>query len=271
MGGASEWVERVDTSVAHPARRYDYWLGGKDNFAADRESGDAIAAAFPAIRTAVVENRAFMRRVVRVLAGEHGIRQFLDIGTGIPTSPNVHEVAQGVAADSRVVYVDNDPIVLAHARALLTSSPQGATAYVDADLRDPERILADPSLRATIDLARPVALILVAVVHFLPDDDRPYDIVRTLLGALAPGSFLVMSHATTDGLAPELAAQIQSGRHGPGKLRDKAEFTAFLDGLDVLEPGVVSVSDWRAQDELDPRPGFDEVAVWGAVGRKTSG
>ncbi|WP_433604039.1 SAM-dependent methyltransferase [Dactylosporangium sp. CA-139114] len=267
----SEWIERVDTTVAHPARRYDYWLGGKDNFAADRESGDAIAAAFPAIRTAVVENRAFMRRVVRVLAAEHGIRQFLDIGTGIPTSPNVHEVAQGVAADARVVYVDNDPIVLAHARALLTSAPEGATAYVDADLRDPERILGDPALKATIDLSRPVALILVAVVHFLPDTDEPYGIVERLLGALAPGSFLVMSHATTDGLAPELAAQIQAGRHGPGKLRDRAEFARFLEGLDLLEPGIVSVAEWRAEGEPGPRPTFDEVAVWGAVGRRTTG
>ncbi|GAA2333598.1 SAM-dependent methyltransferase [Dactylosporangium salmoneum] len=268
MAGTSDWTDRVDTSVAHPARRYDYWLGGKDNFAADRESGDAIAAAFPAIRTAVVENRAFLRRAVRVLAQEHGIRQYLDIGTGIPTSPNLHEVAQRTDAGARVVYVDNDPIVLAHARALLTSAPEGATAYVDADLRDPDAILADPALRATLDLSRPVALMLVAVVHFLPDSDRPYDIVGKLLGTLAPGSFLVMSHATTDGLAPELAAQIQAGRHGPGKLRDRAEFARFLDGLDVLEPGIVSVAEWRAAGEPEPRPAFDEVAVWGAVARK---
>ncbi|MFG2044119.1 SAM-dependent methyltransferase [Dactylosporangium sp. NPDC048998] len=268
MSGASDWTERVDTTVAHPARRYDYWLGGKDNFAADRESGDAIAAAFPAIRTAVVENRAFLRRVVRVLAEEHGIRQYLDIGTGIPTSPNVHEIVQGIAPESRVVYVDNDPIVLAHARALLTSSQEGATAYVDADLRDPDTILADQALLATLDLTKPVALILVAVVHFLPDSEDPYGIVSRLLGALAPGSFLVMSHATTDGLAPELAKQIQAGRHGPGKLRDRAEFTQFLDGLEVLEPGIVSVAEWRAAGEPEPRPTFDQVAVWGALARK---
>ncbi|WP_432824816.1 SAM-dependent methyltransferase [Dactylosporangium sp. CA-092794] len=268
VSGASDWTERVDTTVAHPARRYDYWLGGKDNFAADRESGDAIAAAFPHIRTAVVENRAFLRRAVRDLVRDHGIRQFLDIGTGIPTSPNVHEIVQGVAPESRVVYVDNDPIVLAHARALLTSSPEGATAYVDADLREPERILADPALRSTVDLSKPVALILVAVVHFLPDEDDAHGIVRRLVDALAPGSYLVFSHATTDGLAPELTAQIQAGRHGPGKLRDRAEFAQFVGGLELLEPGIVSVAEWRSAGEPEPRPTFDQVAVWGAVAYK---
>ncbi|WP_433199996.1 SAM-dependent methyltransferase [Dactylosporangium sp. CS-047395] len=268
---ASDWTGRAGTDLAHPARRYDYWLGGKDNYAADRESGDAIAAAFPAIRTAVVENRAFLRRVVRTLAAQYGIRQFLDIGTGIPTSPNVHEVAQEVAPAARVVYVDNDPIVLAHARALLTGAPEGATAYVDADLRDPHRIVADKALKATLDLTRPVALMLVAVVHFLPDDDKPHELVADLLAELAPGSFLVMSHATTEGLDPELAAQIQEGRHGPGRLRDRDEFARFMTGLDLLDPGIVSVAEWRAQDEPRPRPAFEEVAVWGAVGRKAAG
>ncbi|WP_433040388.1 SAM-dependent methyltransferase [Dactylosporangium sp. CS-033363] len=267
----SPWSGRVAIADAHPARRYDYWLGGTDNYPADRESGDAIAAAFPAIRTAVVENRSFLRRAVRTLAAQYGIRQFLDIGTGIPTSPNVHEVAQETAPESRIVYVDNDPIVLAHARALLTSSAEGATAYVDADLRDPHRIVADKSLKATLDLSRPVALILVAVVHFLPDDDKPYEVVADLLGALAPGSFLVMSHATTEGLDPELAAQIQEGRHGPGRLRDRDEFARFMGGLDLLDPGIVSVAEWRAGDEPQPRPAFEEVAVWGAVGRKAAG
>jgi hypothetical protein len=268
VSGESDWMSRVDTSLAHPARRYDYWLGGKDNFAADRASGDAIAAAFPGIRTAVVENRAFMRRAVRTLAGEHGIRQFLDIGTGIPTSPNVHEVVQGVDPASRVVYVDNDPIVLAHARALLTSTPQGATAYVDADLRAPERILADLSLRRTIDLSRPIALILVAVVHFIPEEDDAHDIVARLVDTLAPGSYLVMSHATTDGLAPQLAADIAAGRHGPGRLRNRQEFSQFFDGLQLLEPGIVSVAEWRAGSEPQPRPAASDVAVWGAVGHK---
>jgi S-adenosyl methyltransferase len=146
----------INTSVAHPARRYDYWLGGKDNFPADQASGDAIEAAFPTIRMTVMENRRFLVRAVRFLAGELGIRQFLDIGTGIPTSPNVHEVAQSIAPDSRVVYVDNDPIVLAHARALLRSGPQGATAYMDADLREPDKILQQPDLLRTLDLSQPV-------------------------------------------------------------------------------------------------------------------
>ena len=179
--------DRIDTTVPHPARRYNYWLGGKDNFQADRESGDAMAAAFPTIRTSALENRRFLQRAVGYLAREAGIRQFLDIGTGIPTANNTHEVAQAVAPESRVVYVDNDPIVLAHARALLTSSPEGATAYIDADLRDPEKILAHPELQRTIDLSQPVGLMLVAVLHFVPDGDDPYALVRRLLDALPAG------------------------------------------------------------------------------------
>jgi hypothetical protein len=260
-------VPFIDSSVMHPARRYDYWLGGKDNFAADRESGDAIAEKFPAIRTAVVENRRFLRRAVAYLSREAGIRQFLDIGTGLPTASNTHEVAQSIAPDSRIVYVDNDPLVLAHARALLTSDPAGATAYVDADLRDTDRILADPTLRAVIDLNRPVALMLLAILHFLPESDDPYAIVRHLTGSLPSGSYLVASHATSDYLPPELVSDISAGRHGQGRLRTRAEIAGFFDGLEVIEPGVVPVAEWRAGDEPQPRPSAAETAMYAGVAR----
>jgi len=258
---------RIDTSVAHPARRYDYWLGGKDNFAADRESGDAIAAKFPAIRIAVVENRRFLRRAVTFLAEDAGIRQFLDIGTGLPTANNTHEVAQSIAPESRIAYVDNDPLVLAHARALLSSSPEGATAYVDADLREPEKILNDPDLRRTLDFSQPVALMLLAILHFIPDEDDPYRIVARLADPLPAGSYLVISHATSDYLPPALVAEIGAGRHGQGRLRTEAEFTRFFDGLDVVPPGIVPVAEWRAENELQPRPAAADTAMYAAVAR----
>jgi S-adenosyl methyltransferase len=262
------WVPpRVDPSVPHPARRYDYWLGGKDNFAADRESGDAIAASFPTIRTSVLENRGFLHRAVAYLAEEAGIRQFLDIGTGIPTSPNVHEIAQAIAPAARVVYVDNDPVVLAHARALLTSSAAGATAYVDADLRQPEKILDAPELRSVLDFSQPIAIILVATIHFIEDADDPYGIVARLVGAVPAGSYLVMSHATSDYLPAELVAEVAAGRHGRGQLRSRAEFERFFEGLDLVEPGIVSVSDWRADAAPRPRPAPADVAVFGAVAK----
>ncbi len=265
---APGWVpSRIDTSVAHPARRYDYWLGGKDNFAADRESGDAIAAKFPAIRIAVVENRRFLRRAVTFLAEDAGIRQFLDIGTGLPTANNTHEVAQSIAPESRIAYVDNDPLVLAHARALLSSSPEGATAYVDADLREPEKILNDPDLRRTLDFSQPVALMLLAILHFIPDEDDPYRIVARLADPLPAGSYLVISHATSDYLPPALVAEIGAGRHGQGRLRTEAEFTRFFDGLDVVPPGIVPVAEWRAENELQPRPAAADTAMYAAVAR----
>lgn len=257
----------IDTSVAHPARRYDYWLGGKDNFAADRQSGDEIAEKFPAIRIAVVENRRFLRRAVTFLAESAGIRQFFDIGTGLPTANNTHEVAQAIAPESRIVYADNDPLVLAHARALLTSSAQGATAYVDADLRDPEKILNDPDLRRTLDFSQPVALMLLAILHFIPEEDDPYAIVRRLVDALPAGSYLVISHATSDYLPPALVADISSGRHGQGRLRTKAEFSTFFDGLEPVAPGVVPLADWRAEGEPEPRPSAAQTAMYAGVAR----
>jgi hypothetical protein len=260
-----EWVPPgLDTSVAHPARRYDYWLGGKDNFAADRESGDAIAAKFPAIRTAVVENRRFLRRAVTYLTAEVGIRQFLDIGTGLPTANNTHEVAQGLAPSSRIVYVDNDPLVLVHARALLNGSPDGATAYVDADIREPAKILDNLDL---LDLSQPVALMLLAILHFIPEEDDPYAIVARLLEAMPPGSYVVISHATSDYLPPALVADISSGRHGPGRLRTAAEFTRFFDGLEPVPPGIVPLAEWRAEDEVQPRPTADETAMYAGVAK----
>jgi hypothetical protein len=261
----------IDTSVAHPARRYDYWLGGKDNFQADRDSADAVAAAWPAIRTAVLENRGFLRRAVSFLAGEMGVRQFLDVGTGLPTANNVHDVAQGIAPQSRIVYVDNDPLVLVHARALLTSSPEGVTAYIDADLHEPEKILNDSELQATLDFSEPVALMLLAVLHFLPDGDDPYAIVARLVDALPPGSYLVLSHSTFDPLDEPTAAKlgaIGASSVPPFAARTKDQVSRFFTGLEILEPGIVSVADWRAEQEPQPRPTPAEVGWYGAVARK---
>ena len=262
---------RIDPTVPHAARRYDYWLGGKDNFAADRESGDAVAAAYPAIRTTVIENRRFLQRATRHLAAEAGVRQFLDIGTGIPTSPNLHEIAQATAPESRVVYVDNDPIVLAHARALLTSAPEGATAYVDADLRDPERILEHPDVLATLDLTRPVGLMLVAVLHFLRDSDDPYGVARRLIEAIPSGSYVVISHATTD-LVPRHIAATAAPTTTTSMIdmafRTRDQFAAFFDGLDLIAPGVTPVTEWRPEDRPEQRTPVAQASMYAAVARK---
>lgn len=258
---------RIDTSKPHPARRYDYWLGGKDNFPADRESADAVAEAFPTVRLAAVENRNFLRRVTAYLAREAGIRQFLDIGAGLPTAGNVHEIAQGIAPESRIVYVDNDPIVLAHARDLLNSAPQGKTAYLDADLRDPARILAHPDLLATLDLTEPVALMLVAILHFLPDDQHPFELVRQLCDALPSGSFLVMSHATSDYLEAEDLARTREANQRSGvpfQLRSSTEFAKFFAGFEMVAPGVTSVTAWRPE-VYRPHPRAEAVSMLGAV------
>ncbi len=232
---------QLNTSVAHPARRYDYWLGGKDNFPADREAGDAVAAAFPSVRVGVIENRRFLCRAVRFLAEEVGIRQFLDIGTGIPTSPNVHEVAQSIAPESHVVYVDNDPIVLVHARALLTSSPEGATAYIDADLREPDKIIGHPELLGALDLQQPVALMLVAILHFIVDADDPYGIVARLVEALPSGSYMVVSHVTNDLMPPGVFERIDAANVAGGipfRFRTRDEFARFFEGLELVPPGI---------------------------------
>ena len=264
----------IDTTVAHPARRYNYWLGGKDNFEADRISGDAGAAFFPTAKIAAMENRRFLRRAVTFLVNEVGIRQFLDIGTGIPSADNVHEVAQSLAPDARVVYVDNDPIVLAHARRLLSSTPSGATAYIHADLRDPDAILSNPNLRRTIDLSEPVALMVVAVMHFIEDADDPYGHIAKLAGALARGSHLAMSHGTQDFMSKELKEEFDSwaerekGRNrDAARPRNKAEFARFFDGMDVVAPGIVAVPDWRSELPPADRPSGADTAIYAAVAR----
>ncbi len=260
--------DRLDTTRPHPARVYDHLLGGKDNFSADREFAAQVQAAFPSAKLAALENRAFMARAVSYLAREAGVRQFLDVGTGLPTSPNVHEVAQAIAPDSRVVYVDNDPIVLVHARALLTSAPEGATAYVDADLREPDRILAGMS--ETLDLSRPVALTLIAVLHFITDDMDPYGIVGRIVRALPSGSYLAMSHGTFDPIPPETLArmrQLQAASDQPFRPRTRDEVAGFFTGLELLDPGIVPVAEWRAGDEAQPRPSAADVGFYGAVAR----
>jgi S-adenosyl methyltransferase len=259
--------DRMDVTTAHPARRYNYWLGGKDNFAADRASGDAIEAAMPGIRLMAVENRMFLGRAVRYLA-EQGIDQFLDIGTGIPAPGNTHEVAQSVVPTARTVYVDNDPLVLTHARALLTSAPTGTNAYLDADLREPDAILGNPDLKATLDFTRPVALMLVAVLHFIRDDEDPQGIVDTLVGALPPGSYVVATHATWEFQPPEAVAKLTAanpdGRFVP---RTGERLAELLRGLDFVDPGLVSVSRWRAGDAPQPRPAIEAVSCNGVVAR----
>lgn len=260
----------IDTTIADPARRYDYFLGGKDNFAVDRASGDLIAARFPTIRTAALENRRFMRRAVSTLA-KAGIDQFLDIGTGIPTQPNLHQVAHAVNPAATVVYVDNSPLVLVHARALLTAEPGAAApAYIDGDLRNPTTILNNSTLRDTLDLTRPVALMLIAVLHFITDDDGAYTVVEQLLGALPAGSYLVVTHLTGDLLPKDVrddfdAINTQAGI--PMRHRTLDEITRFFAGLNVTEPGIVPVNRWRAENEEQPRPSDPATAVYGAVAR----
>jgi hypothetical protein len=258
---------QIDTSVPHPARRYNYWLGGKDNFAADRASADAIEAQYPDIRTSAVQNRRFLQRAVRFLTAEAGVRQFLDIGTGMPTADNTHEVAQLIAPDSRIVYVDNDPLVMTHARALLTSSAEGRTDYIEADLRDPQAILDDPKLREVLDLKQPVALMLVAVVHFVRDDQQAHTVIRQLLAQLAPGSFLVASHATGDFLDAATREKLSAYDF---VLRDRDQFAGFFAGLDLLEPGITPITSWRPDpDEVMPPP--EQASVYGVVARVPDG
>ena len=244
--GAPQPGPKLDTTVSHSARIWNYWLGGKDNYAVDREAGDKVAAMLPSIVVQARADRAFLGRAIQYLAGEEGIRQFLDIGTGLPTADNTHQVAQRVAPESRIVYADNDPLVLAHARALLTSTPEGTCDYVDGDLREPDKILAQAE--RSLDFGKPVALMLLGIVHHIPDTEQAYSIVRQLVSALAPGSFLAINHSTSaiHGAAMEEAVAHWNRVGTPSMtLRTPEQIARFFDGLDLLPPGVVSCSRWR--------------------------
>ena len=260
----------IDVSRAHSARMYDYYLGGKDHFAADRTTAEKAMLSWRSVRTAVRENRAFLGRAVRYLTEEAGIRQFLDIGTGLPSANNVHEVAQSVAPDSRVVYVDNDPIVLIHAKALLTGSSEGHTAFIQADLREPAAILRNPATLEVLDFTEPMALMLVAILHFLPDEDDPASVVRTLVDALPSGSYLVASHVTPEFDPVGVHGLESSYRAGgvPAQVRPVDDFIRLaFEGLEMIEPGVELVSEWRPEGD-GPRPSAAEVSWYGGVARK---
>jgi S-adenosyl methyltransferase len=273
---ASEWNREdvtvpdepalVDASAAHFARVYDYWLGGKDNFAVDRNAAEEAKKAFPSVAKSARANRAFLARAVRFLAGEAGIRQFLDVGTGIPTRNNTHEVAQAVAPESRIVYVDNDPVILAHARALLASHEAGAVEYLDADLRDPQQIVDQAG--QVLDFSRPVGLMLMTVLQHIDDEDHPHKIVATLMGALPPGSYLALSHPARDINAAsmaKLADRLNPLMSERITFRKRAAVTGFFTGLELSAPGVVPASKWRPDSGLEAA---SPAALWAGVARK---
>jgi hypothetical protein len=265
--GDDDWEPpTVDTSKPHIARVYDYWLGGKNHFAADRAAGDEAVRAYPDMAESCRENRGFLRRAVELLATD-GIRQFLDVGTGLPSASNTHEVAQAVAPSSRIVYVDNDPIVLAHARALLSSHPDGATGYLDADARDTDTILERAA--GLLDFSQPIAVMLISVLQLIPDEDDPYQLVANLMKAVPAGSYLVITHVASDlqqrspgvNAAAAALSQLMPHRVTP---RSQEQIAGFFSGLTLLEPGVVPAQDWRPEGD----PAGRRSAMRGGVALK---
>jgi hypothetical protein len=256
----------IDISVAHIARIYDYWLGGKDNFAVDREVGEKVLAIHPETVLSVQANRKFLARAVRHMAAKEGIRQFLDVGTGLPSANNTHEVAQAAVPRARVVYVDNDPIVLTHARALLTSSPEGATGYLDADIKDTDEILAGAA--ELLDFSQPVGVMLVAVLHMLSDAEDPQAIVDRLMAAVPAGSFLAISHLASDieqETMAEMGRRLNESMTQQFTMRTRGQVTHFFDGLTLLDPGVVLTHEWRPDSAAEAEtPGV----LWAGVARK---
>jgi O-methyltransferase involved in polyketide biosynthesis len=258
---------RIDTSVPHAARMWNYWLGGKDHYEVDREAGDQFSRMFPDIVHIARLSRHLIARIVRHMVGEAGVRQFLDIGAGLPTVDNTHEVAQRADPVCRVVYVDNDPLVLAHARALLVGTPEGATGYVDADLRDPDKIIDEAA--KTLDLTRPVTLMLMGIVGYVTDEQGAHSIVARLMDALPPGSYLAMWDGVNVVTGEALDQAQEAHNQGPGvpyNLRTREEFTAFFDGLELVEPGIVSLPLWRP--DPDPLGDLAEVDALVGVARK---
>jgi SAM-dependent methyltransferase len=267
--GVGRWLPTtIDTSVAHIARVYDYFLGGKDNFPADREAAARILKGNPGMRDTCREQREYLRRAVRFLT-EAGIRQFVDIGTGLPTQENTHEVAQKIAPDARVAYIDNDPIVLAHARVLMAGEDHGRTVFIHADARQPEKLLAEPALTDVIDFSRPVAVLLIGILHFMEDGDDPAGLIRTLLDVVPEGSYLAISHGTPD-YAPEMGDAVQAAYQAssmPCRVRTAAEVLALLEGVELLEPGLVLLAEWRPDGAV---PADRQEITYAAVGRKIS-
>jgi hypothetical protein len=250
-----DFASKLDTNVPHSARIWNYWLGGKDNFAADRQVGDQVREVFPAIVENARASRAFLGRAVRHLAADLGVRQFLDIGTGLPTADNTHEIAQAVAPESRVVYVDNDPLVLVHARALLTSSPEGVTDYVEADARDTDTILREA--RRALDLTRPVGLIMLGILGNIPDYAEARAIVTRLLAAVPSGSYLVVNDGSSTSEEIAAGARVSDAGGHPYALRTPEEIARYFDGLELLPPGVVPTTRWRPDPGADPGPVLD--------------
>jgi len=262
-------VAQVDPSLPNVARVWNYLVGGRDNFEADRQAAKQLVAAAPVMEQVAPASRAFLRRAVTFLAAEAGIRQFLDIGTGIPTPPNVHEAAQSIAPHCRVVYVDNDPIVLAHARALLTGTPEGITAYIDADLREPGKIIE--VAQKTLDFSQPIAVIIVGTLHLISEEEQPYPIVARLLDAVPSGSYLLINHPASDiqaHVVAEGAKRYNQSVATPQTRRDHAEVARFFGGLELLSPGVVQTHRWRPEPGDSVPEQAEDVSAWAGVGRK---
>ncbi|MEV5410572.1 SAM-dependent methyltransferase [Thermopolyspora sp. NPDC052614] len=262
----ADGLAKIDTSVPHPARVYDYWLGGKDNFEADRKVAEAAIAATPGVVEGARENRAFLGRAVRYIA-EQGVDQFLDIGTGIPTAGNTHEVAQAVNPAARIVYVDNDPIVMAHARALLRGTPEGRTAYIEADLRQPESILTHPGTLKVLDFSRPIGVIIVGTLMHIRDEDDPWGAVKQFTDATCPGSYLAITHLTADFEPEKMGALAAAYNTGPLRMtnRTREQVARFFTGFELVEPGIVPNSEWRPDGPV--REGL-VAGSYGCVGRK---